>query len=216
MRRLVVMSAALIALAACGQQSPTPEAETGGGLADAFPNVLQASYRAEANVRGPDGATIPVVMIRSGNKLRMEMTTPQGAQTIIVNPDANESYVIAEARGMRMAMRTDASQVPDASQAWSGDLAANATRTGTCSVAGESGSEWSRQEADGTNTACVTNDGIILRATQNGETTWETTSVSRGAQDASLFTLPPGVQTMDVNSMAAQAMEQMKAQMGQQ
>lgn len=212
MRIVAVGLIAALALAGCGQQEAAePEAETSAALADAFPDLLQASYRAEATITAENGTTMPVVMIRSGNKLRMEIASPQGEQTIIVNPDTNESFVIAQAGGMRMAMRADASQIPDASRNWSGDVAANATRTGSCSVAGASGSEWTGQDG---NVACVTDDGIILRATDNGRTTWETTSIARGHQDPSLFQLPPGVQAMDANSMMGQAMEKMKAQTG--
>jgi hypothetical protein len=46
---------------------------------------------------------------------------------------------------------------------------------------------------------------------------WETTSVQRGPQDASLFTLPPGVQVVDLSDLgpAMEAMERAKAAAGQ-
>jgi hypothetical protein len=85
---------------------------------------------------------------------------------------------------------------------WQGDLAQNATRTGTCTVAGETGAEWTKTTPeDGTDTVCVTEDGIILRATDDGRVAWETTSVQRGAQSAELFTLPEGVEAMDLGNM---------------
>ena len=63
----------------------------------------------------------------------------------------------------------------------------------------------------------VTDDGIILRAREGERTVWETTSVQRGPQDASLFTLPPGVQVMDLSNMGAaiEAMEKARSQAGQ-
>ncbi len=82
---------------------------------------------------------------------------------------------------------------------------------------GESGVEWTANDQDGgPKTACVTNDGIILKATENGVTTWETSRVQRGAQAADLFLVPEGVQVMDLGSMLSPEMiDQMKAQMGQ-
>jgi hypothetical protein len=47
----------------------------------------------------------------------------------------------------------------------------------------------------------VTDDGIILRATDDERVVWETTSVQRGPQSADLFVLPPGTQVMDLGNM---------------
>jgi hypothetical protein len=105
-------------------------------------------------------------------------------------------------------------QFSNPADAWQGELAQDATRTGTCSVAGETGDEWTKTtETEGTDTVCVTNDGIILRATDDGRVVWETTSVQRGAQAANLFTLPEGVQVMDLGNMGnamSQALEAAK------
>lgn len=67
-------------------------------------------------------------------------------------------------------------------------------------------------------TSCVTTDGILLKATEDGAVTWETTSVARGPQDPALFTLPAGVQVMDLGAMGPgmrAALEKMKARQGQ-
>jgi hypothetical protein len=102
-------------------------------------------------------------------------------------------------------MQLSAVNYENPAEQWSADMASTATRTGSCSVAGESGSEWTRTVDEEVNTACVTDDGIILRATENGQTTWETTSVQRGPQSADLFVLPPGVQVMDMSAIAGAA-----------
>ncbi len=67
-------------------------------------------------------------------------------------------------------------------------------------------------------TACVTNDGIILEAKEGDRITWQTTSVQRGPQAAELFTVPAGVQVIDMADMGAamrDAMERAKAAQGQ-
>lgn len=191
-----------IGLVACNPSAPTRPPEPSA----VFPNLANASYRAEATASDGDGRTIPMVMIRSGTKLRMDVNTPQGASTIITNGETGESFVISRMSGRQVAMRmTDMDQFKDPAAAWRSELAANATRTGTCSAAGQNGAEWSRTEDGAVKTACVTDDGILLRATDAGRTVWETTSVERGAQAGDQFELPPGVQVLDLNNLQGMA-----------
>lgn len=216
--RHAVLAIAVLALAACGDNSaPAGGDAPDAGLAAVFPNLSQANYRAEATLTDTDGKTTPIVMIRSGAKVRMEFNSGEGNQVVILNPETNQSIIVTEQGGRRMAMTVPVSEIPDAATAWQNELAAEATRTGTCSAAGESGAEWtSNDQAEGPKTACVTDDGIILQATENGRTTWQTNSVTRGAQAAELFQAPPGVQVMDLGQMISPEMlEQMKTQFGQ-
>lgn len=195
--------AALALVSACALAACNPSAPSGGG--GLFPDLSRASYRAEASVQGPDGSTMPVVMIRSGNKMRMEMSGSMGQMAVVNNGDAGQSFVLITDGGRQTAMQLSAVDYENPAEAWNTEYAASATRTGVCSVAGESGTEWTR-EADGrTSTACVTEDGIILRATEDGRTTWETTRIQRGPQSADLFELPAGVQVMDMSAIAGAA-----------
>ncbi len=203
MRRAVLALVSVCALAACGQNAQQQGADAGGGL---FPDLTRTAYRAEANLSSQDGDTIPVVIIRDGRKMRMEYNAAQGASTIIANGDTGENFVITTQGGRTLAMRASGLDqgFTDPADAWQGDLSQNATRTGTCSVAGENGVEWTKTTAeDGTDTVCVTEDGIILRATDDGRVAWETTQVQRGPQSADLFVLPEGVEAMDLGNMGA-------------
>lgn len=198
MRRLGLAAWAALTLAACNPSAPTGDA--GGGGAAVFPNLFQASYRAEATITEPDsGQTMPIVIVRSGQKVRMEMNGPQGAMVVVHNPEASQTFSLVNTGGRQMALQMNSDDVTDPNQDWTGE--AGTTFVGPCTVGGESGGEWSRVEGETTSTGCVTQDGIILRATTNGQTTWETTSISRGPQDAALFTLPAGVQVMDLNNL---------------
>jgi outer membrane lipoprotein-sorting protein len=197
MRFVALALVSACALAACNQDGPA-----GGG---AFPDLNGASYRAEATVQAPDGSAIPVVMIRSGDKMRMEMTGGQGDVAVVSNGAGGDSFVLMTTEGRTVAMDLSSIDYTNPAEQWGAEYAATATRTGTCSVAGETGSAWSRETDGKTNTTCVTNDGIILQATEDGRTTWETTSVQRGAQSADLFVLPPGVQVMDMSAVAGAA-----------
>lgn len=203
MRRAILAVVSVCALAACNPAAPAGEsADAGGG--GLFPDMSHAAYRAEATL-GSENGTTQVVMIRDGANIRMEFSTPDSPSTFISNGATGESYVITNARGRTMAIRATGLNegITDPTANWQGELAENATRTGTCSVAGENGAEWTKTTAeDGTDTVCVTEDGIILRATDDGNVVWETTSIQRGPQSADLFTLPPGVQAMDLGNMS--------------
>lgn len=205
MRYAAFALVAVLAIAACNPSAPSPQ-QTEQHADAAFPNLINASYRAEATITGEDGRSVPMVMIRSGPKMRMEISAAQGASTIVSNGDTGESFVITNVGGRTMAMRiTDMDQFKDPAAAWSAELATNATRSGACAFAGENGSEWTRTEDGAVKTACVTEDGILLRATDAGRTVWETTSVERGAQGPELFEVPAGVQVLDLNNMRGMA-----------
>lgn len=203
---------AVVAAAALGACNPSAPAGGGGSVTSVvFPDLNRASYRAEATMIAPDGSTSPLVMIRDGAKVRMEM----GDQIIITDPVAGETFVIHSQGGQQMAMRMDASDVPDMNQVWA-EAQAEVTQTGPCTVGGESGVQWSHTLDGGTaaDTACVTSDGIILSATDDGRESWRTTSIQRGPQDPALFTVPAGVTVMDLGNLqnqAADAVAKMKA-----
>jgi hypothetical protein len=214
MRRAFLALASVCALAACNPAGQTDTAaDAGGGL---FPDLNRIAYRAEATLSNQDGEAQPIIMVRDGRKTRVEFGTGDGASTIITNGDTGESFVVTTQAGRTMAIRASGmgDQFSNPADAWQGELAQEATKTGTCSAAGETGDEWTKTtETEGTDTVCVTSDGIILRATDDGRVVWETTSVQRGAQAANLFTLPEGVQVMDLGNMGnamSQALEAAK------
>lgn len=213
MRRMILAVVSACALAACNPSAPAGEQAAEGAGGGVFPDLNATAFRAEATLTHTDGSTMPVVMIRDGRKMRMEVNAPQGAAIIITNGDTGESFVITNQGGRQIAIRADSlgQGFENPIDEWQGDLAQNATRTGNCTVAGETGAEWTKTtEADGTDTVCVTEDGVILRATDDGRVAWETTSVQRGPQAATLFTLPEGVQTLDLGNALNQAMEAAK------
>jgi hypothetical protein len=222
MRRTVC--AALIsvaALAACNPSAPAGDvAQQAQDAASAvFPNLFQAAYRAEATITAPDGSTMPMVMIRDGRKVRMEMSLPQGQVISVMNEDAGEFFTINSAMGRRMVIRQRHDEMQNAPDIfWDDATVQTFTPVGPCSHIGESGMEWSRPRESGTQNSCVTEDGIILWSTDNGRTTWQTTSIQRGPQDASLFAMPAGVQVMDLGQMGSgmsEALEAAKAAAGQ-
>lgn len=194
--------AAFALVSACALAACNPSAPAGGG---AFPDLTNASYRAEATITGPDGNNMPMVMIRSGQNLRMEMNGPMGQMAVVNNAESGERFVLMTNDGVTRAMNMSSIDYKNPAEDWGAEYRSTAHRTGSCAVAGESGSEWTNESNGATRTACVTDDGIILKATEDGRTTWETTSVQRGAQSADLFVMPPGVQAVDMSAIAGQA-----------
>jgi len=218
---LALLSAA--ALAACNPSAPGGGGGEEGGAAssqadsDVFPNLANASYRAEATITDDNGRSMPIVMIRSGGMQRMEMSTSEGQSTVITNGETGEAFMITTAAGQTMAMRMSGmNQVSNPADAWSGELAATAVPGGPCTAAGVTGREWNRVENGVAKAACVTGDGILLRATDGDRTVWETTRVERGPQSADLFVLPEGVRVVDLGNMGGVADALQRARSGQQ
>lgn len=217
---LVAAAAAALALGGCnnpgGQSSDSTSAQQGGAAANVFPDLFAASYRAEATIRNPQsGELAPVVIYRAGRKQRIEFST-NGAETAVVSDaDANQGFLVTQQGGRRMAMRMSLGDGPmrDAMTDWTQGRAT--TFVGACAAAGQVGAEWRMTPtAEDTvdRTACVTPDGILLKATEAGATTWETTAVSRGPQDPALFT--PPADAVDMSALAGQmkaAMERAKS-----
>ncbi len=107
----------------------------------------------------------------------------------------------------------DASAPQPLEGAWSALGADNARSVGDCEVAGERGHEWTPREttAGGVErTACITEDGIVLRVRENALVLWEATSLQRGAQDATLFGVPAGYQLIDPQAVAQQVGENLE------
>lgn len=215
---LAVLSAC--ALAACNPSAPqqnqadAPASNSGGGL---FPNLTNASYRSEGNIMRGD-QVLPIVMIRDGVRTRMEISVGGGQTVVVSNAETGEAFSLTNIGGRTRAMRMNLNDMGDPAKDWVGDAVSAATRIGPCSGAGQNGEEWSVNRDETVRTACVTSDGIMLKATANGATVWETTSVERGPQDQSLFELPAGVQVMDLNNIpgVAEAMERARAAQGGQ
>jgi hypothetical protein len=178
------------------------------------------------------------VIYRDGPKMRVEAVLPSlGAATIVFDEATNAAYVLnpvrqpaaptaaiapaaalaappaATAPTAGVAVRIDDADAPQPLEtAWEALGADNARSAGRCEVAGERGNRWRpREEAAGVERiACITDDGIVLRVSENGHTLWETSSLQRGAQDAALFGIPAGYQVIDPQRMAEQIGENLE------
>ena len=212
MRTIVL---ALTMLAACSPAAPTdqsgavaPAATVGGAVASVFPNLFQGSYRADATITQADGQSMNVAMIRDGQRVRMEMSTAQGPMVVVSNRETGESFMIVQNGGRTMVMRNPNMGDNGPDLWWEEAVADQMTAVGPCTHLGEQGVEWSRSVDQGAHSACVTADGIILWGAQDGRTTWQTTSIQRGPQDAAQFAMPAGAPVVDLGAGLAEAMRQ--------
>ncbi len=211
MRIAALALVSVLVMAACSPSAPSgSNAGSGGSSAPSaggggFPQASNVSFRQEATMIRPDGGTMAEVIYHDGAKIRTEMNGPTGQIISIINSDTHEAFNIMHVAGRTMATRTDLSQVqtgahaPVDVDALRAQMQSRAHRVGSCAAAGESGSEWSIDPPEGVATSgartmCVTSDAIMIQMKVNGSLVFDTQSLQRGPQDASLFQLPPGVQ----------------------
>jgi hypothetical protein len=133
---------------------------------------------------------------------------PAAGQTIATPAPAVAPQIIG------VAVRIDGADAPQPLEtAWAALGAENARSAGRCEAAGESGHEWRPRQAPAPGverTACITDDGIVLRVSESGRVLWEATSLQRGDQDDALFGVPPGYQLIDPQAVAEQVGENME------
>ncbi len=184
---------------------------------DVFPRLFQVAYRAEAIAASADprAPATPVTIYRDGRQTRIDMTAPGvGQGAVVFDPASGDAVFLMSQADRQLAMKMPFGDVPRTAETqWS--EAAGAAFVGACAGAGEVGGEWSLGDGAGLRTACVTADGIILRAKEGDRIVWETTAISRGPQDSALFVLPAGVKVVDVRDMVSGLKgmaEKMKAQ----
>lgn len=137
----------------------------------------------------PEARTVRMFWTGQGSRMRMEMEGQPGFALV--------DFV---ANRMTMVLITQQSylQVPfDPQHAPGLDIPAGVTmtRSGTDRIAGTPCTLWDMRGQQGSGTACIAGDGLLLRVSglSGGAAALEAVSVSYGAQPASLFALPAGL-----------------------
>jgi hypothetical protein len=141
-------------------------------------------------------------------------TQPGATQTVPPNAAQVTPAAPAQTAAAGVAVRIEDADAPQPLEtAWIALGEDNARNVGDCDVAGESGHEWRPREAPAPGverTACITDDGIVLRVRENDRVLWEATSLQRGPQQASLFGVPTGYQLIDPQATAEAIGENME------
>lgn len=127
-----------------------------------------------------------------------------------VTPQAAAPAAPVQVAGV--AVRVDDANAPQPMEAaWQALGGDNARHVGRCTVAGEDGNEWRPRNGDtAVRTACITDDGIVLRVSQDGAVLWEASALQRGDQDPALFGVPAGYQVIDPQAVAEQVGENLE------
>jgi hypothetical protein len=159
---------------------------------------VQVSYRATAPVQGAQRQQdIRVAITAGGQLIRVDG---------IGTPGGGNDYIIVDRRTRRMTrvMPQDRRymELPAGDSFSRGFLLNDSmtfTRRGTETIAGLKCTVWDIGARDGGGSACMTDDGVMLRGRgTDGKGGIEATSVKYGTQAASLFKPPAGYSKLDV------------------
>ncbi len=145
-----------------------------------------------------------MTMMWSAAQRLMRMNMPGGMGYMVADHQNQRGFMVMEPTRMIM-------DVPMAQAAsYQRDLEnARFTRGGTAKVAGTDCTIWRYENRGQSGEACVTADGVMLRASGNAQGqqgSLEATRVSYGPQDAAQFRRPQGYQTMQMPQGMPQGM----------
>ncbi len=137
-----------------------------------------------------------MTMLWSAAQRLMRMNMPGGLGYMVADHQNQRGFMVMEPNRMIM-------DVPMAQAAsYQRDLEnARFTRGGTAKVAGTDCTIWRYENRGQSGEACVTADGVMLRASGNAQGqqgSLEAVRVSYGPQDAAQFRRPQGYQTMQM------------------
>jgi hypothetical protein len=144
------------------------------------------------------------VMRHKGGKMRVDVDSMGMKGFMLMERGARKATMIMEpAPGSKMAMEIDLDQMAAANAGPMDMWNMKGSRIGTDRIMGET-CDWWEAEHNGKKTkACVTPDGIPLKAvdSQTNQAMWEVVRVERRTQDPALFVVPPDAQRMQMPNM---------------
>jgi hypothetical protein len=196
MRLLVrLASAAAIAFvsSAASAQVPLP-----------FPTVdFMLEGKIVAASAGP-AQGVTTVMRHHGGKMRIDIDNMGMKGYMLTERGGKTATMVMEPQpGMKMAMEIDISQASSANAGPTDLWSMKGERVGTDRILGESCDWWQAEHKGRKSKACVTPDGIPLKAIdgQTNEPVWEVVRLERRTQDPAMFVVPPDAQRMQVPNM---------------
>lgn len=143
----------------------------------------------------PESRIVHLYWGENGEALRVEV---EGQPMVaLVDFKRDRMALLIEPRKIMVETKLDPKMVPG----FVLPADATAVRDGTDTVAGVSCEVWRMRGPHGKGSACITSDGVVLRAAgaaEHGSGKLEAVSVAYGPQPASLFALPPDFARMDL------------------
>jgi hypothetical protein len=174
----------------------------------------QAPVTVAPGTTAPAAAAPSAAPSASATPATAPATAPVTATAPAPAPAAGVAAPAAAPQVIGVAVRIEDSDAPQPLEtAWQALGKDNARSVGNCEVANERGHEWRPREAPAPGverTACITDDGIVLRVRENSRVLWQATSLQRGQQDAALFGVPPGYQLIDPQHVADEVGQNMQ------
>lgn len=145
------------------------------------------------------GAAGEMTMLWSAAARLMRMNMPEGVGYMVADHANQRGFMVMEA--MRMIMDVPMQQAAGYQKEFEN---ARFTRGGTERIAGTECTVWRYQGQAQSGEACITGDGVMLRANGNAQGQqgrMEAMRVVYAPQDPSLFRRPQGYQTMQAPAM---------------
>lgn len=162
---------------------------------------VSVTYRTSGQDGGA-GQEMQMSWLTARGLLRVDL--PRGQGWLVTDTRGSSGFMVAEAQ--RMVMDIPAGHHPAAGAVLR--ESARYVREGNDRVAGLACTVWRIEGEGDTNRACVTADGVMLRAatagSRQGQGVLEAISVRQGPQDPARFERPAGFQTFQVPSRVPQ------------
>lgn len=147
---------------------------------------------------------IVTVMRHKGGKMRVDVDNMGMKGFMLMERNAKTAIMVMEpSPGMKMAMEIDLNQASAANSGPMDMWNMKGMRVGTDRILGESCDWWQTEHEGKSSKACVTPDGIPLKAVdaKTNEAMWEVVRLERRTQDAALFVVPADAQRMQMPTM---------------
>jgi hypothetical protein len=186
--------------------------------------ALAPVARAQAQDRPPLLPTrdveVDYTTTANGHDNRLHMLFSAKGQHLRVEAAGQSSYVLIDGHAKRMNIVMDRQRSvmampfdPDHLTGFLLSESAHYTRGATATVAGLTCTTWTVDTQQGKGTACVTDDGVILRARAAGQSptgesgtgVMEATAVHYGPQPESVFAVPAGYKVMGLTDLPHRA-----------
>ena len=160
--------------------------------------TVEYSYKMTPKTGAPREGRATIISAAGGKQMRVEGFGPPGY--MIIDREAGRSTMVMDAQHMYMEMPFDPARAGPFVMRENMQFA----RKGSDTVAGVKCTVWETHGDQGTGSACITDDGVLLRGEadgRNGQAQLTATSVSYAPLSDSEFQAPAGYQKMQMPTM---------------
>lgn len=191
--RLASAAALALVASAASAQVPLP-----------YPSV---DFMLEGKIVGAEAGQaqgMTTVMRHKNGKMRVDVDNMGMKGFMLMERGGKTGSVVMEPQpGMKMVMEIDLAQAAAANSGPMDMWNMKGSRIGTDRILGESCDWWEAEQNGKKSKACITPDGIPLKAVdgQTNQAMWEVVRLERRTQDAALFVVPADAQRMQMPVM---------------